>query len=508
MKTIVRPRSRWRSRSRLRICAWIETSSAETGSSAMIELRLERERARDADALALPARELVREAVVVLGVQPDPLHQLLHAPLRRAVAVVVEPVDPERLGDDRADVLRGFSDEYGSWKIICISRRSGLSSRRDDVRDVAAAIRRSCRSWARAAGVIEPRGRALAAARLADDARASRPRSMSNETPSTACTVPICSLEDDPARDREVLDEVAHLDERLAHGSAPRSLARARPRGSLPCCAARPRSSAASARRAGTRPHGADRPARARAPGRPRGGASRTYGQRGWKRAAARQVDQARRPAGDRHELARRARLSSRGIEPSSPTCTGARAARTASRRRRALDDAAGVHHRHVVGRLGDHAEVVGDHHDGRVELVLEAADQLEDLRLHRHVERGRRLVGDQQLRLVRERHRDHRALAHAARELVRIGCRRAPTAPGSRPCREARSRGRARACLRDLAVRPDRLDELRSRPCRTGAATTAGPGRSSRCRCRAASASRRRSSVEQVAPLEQDLAR
>ena len=28
-------------------------------------------------------------------------------------------------------VLRGFSDEYGSWKIICMSRRSGLSSRRD-----------------------------------------------------------------------------------------------------------------------------------------------------------------------------------------------------------------------------------------------------------------------------------------------------------------------------------------------------------------------------------------
>ena len=25
-------------------------------------------------------------------------------------------------------VRRGFSDEYGSWKIICISRRSGLIS--------------------------------------------------------------------------------------------------------------------------------------------------------------------------------------------------------------------------------------------------------------------------------------------------------------------------------------------------------------------------------------------
>ena len=50
-----------------------------------------------------------------------------------------------------------------------------------------------------------------------------------------------------------------------------------------------------------------------------------------------------------------------------------------------------------------------------------EGAQQVEDLRLDRDVERRRRLVGDQQLRLAGERHRDHRALAHAARELVRI---------------------------------------------------------------------------------------
>ena len=48
-------------------------------------------------------------------------------------------------------------------------------------------------------------------------------------------------------------------------------------------------------------------------------------------------------------------------------------------------------------------------------------AQEIEDLRLDRDVQRCRRLVGDQQLRLARERHRDHRALAHAARELVRI---------------------------------------------------------------------------------------
>ena len=59
-------------------CAWIETSSAETGSSHTIELRRDRERARDADALALAARELVRVAAHVVGIEPDGLEQLRH----------------------------------------------------------------------------------------------------------------------------------------------------------------------------------------------------------------------------------------------------------------------------------------------------------------------------------------------------------------------------------------------------------------------------------------------
>ena len=44
----------------------------------------------------------------------------------------------------------------------------------------------------------------------------------------------------------------------------------------------------------------------------------------------------------------------------------------------------------------------------------------LEDLRLDGHVQRGGRLVRDDQVRVVGDRDRDHRALAHAAGELVR----------------------------------------------------------------------------------------
>ena len=85
------------------------------------------------------------------------------------------------------------------------------------------------------------------------------------------------------------------------------------------------------------------------------------------------------------------------------------------------LDDLAHVHHGHAVGHLGDHAQVVGDHQDRHAEVGLELLQQLQDLGLDRHVERRRRLVGDQQARIAGQRHRDHRPLAHAAGELVRI---------------------------------------------------------------------------------------
>ena len=55
---------------------------------------------------------------------------------------------------------------------------------------------------------------------------------------------------------------------------------------------------------------------------------------------------------------------------------------------------------------------------------------QLEDLRLHHHVERGRGLVGEQHLRLARQRHRDRGALSHPTGELVRV--------PGARRRRDA----------------------------------------------------------------------
>ena len=85
------------------------------------------------------------------------------------------------------------------------------------------------------------------------------------------------------------------------------------------------------------------------------------------------------------------------------------------------LDDLALLHHADLVGELAHDAEIMGDEQHRHAEPRLRVLEQLQDLRLHRHVERGGRLVGDQQVRLVRQRHGDHHALALAAGELMRI---------------------------------------------------------------------------------------
>ena len=100
-----------------------------------------------------------------------------------------------------------------------------------------------------------------------------------------------------------------------------------------------------------------------------------------------------------------------------------------------------GVHHRDVVGPPGHDAEVVGDEDHRHVPLALLRLEQVEDLRLHGHVERGGRLVGEQQLRAARQGDRDHDPLAHAAGQLVRV-LAQAPLGLGDADRREQRERG------------------------------------------------------------------
>ena len=85
------------------------------------------------------------------------------------------------------------------------------------------------------------------------------------------------------------------------------------------------------------------------------------------------------------------------------------------------LDDLAAVHDADDIGDAPDDAEIVGDEQQAHAEPRADLGQQRQDLRLHGDVERRGRLVRDQKIRLVGERHRDHHALALAAGQLMRI---------------------------------------------------------------------------------------
>jgi hypothetical protein len=82
----------------------------------------------------------------------------------------------------------------------------------------------------------------------------------------------------------------------------------------------------------------------------------------------------------------------------------------------------AGIHHRDAVGDLAGHADVVRDEDDRHSQFPLQLPEQQQHLDLHRGIERGRGVVGEQKLGSARQGKRDHGALAQAARQLVRIG--------------------------------------------------------------------------------------
>ena len=203
---------------------------------------------------------------------------------------------------------------------------------------------------------------------------------------------------------------------------------------------------------------------------------------------AARWVEQARRVARDRDHPRTGVRAHVRDARQEPPGVGHLRAGQHEAARA-VLHRPAGVHHQDVVGHLGDDAEVVGDDHDRRVELTLQVLEQVEDLRLDGDVESGGRLVGDEERRVVDQTHRDHRALPHAARELVRVlvdpavRLRDADAVEHLDRPPAGVALGRAgvvdQVGLRELL--PDLVD--------TGAARRVRPGRSWRPSCRAGAA-------------------
>ena len=100
------------------------------------------------------------------------------------------------------------------------------------------------------------------------------------------------------------------------------------------------------------------------------------------------------------------------------------------------------------------------DEHDAHAHLVAQLGEQLHDLRLGGHIQRGSRLVGNEQLRAAGERHGDHRPLAHAAADLVRVVVH-APLGLGHAHLAQHVDRAPARLGLAHVLVEQDALRDL-----------------------------------------------
>ena len=81
----------------------------------------------------------------------------------------------------------------------------------------------------------------------------------------------------------------------------------------------------------------------------------------------------------------------------------------------------AGIHHDDALGDLCDHAQIVGNHHDGGIVICSELQHQVKDLGLNGDIEGSGGLIGDQYFRVAGQRHGDHSALAHPAGKLMWI---------------------------------------------------------------------------------------
>ena len=156
------------------------------------------------------------------------------------------------------------------------------------------------------------------------------------------------------------------------------------------------------------------------------------------------------------------------------------------------------AHDRDAVGNVLDHREVVADEEIGEAECLPEVAEQVQDLRLHRDVERRGRLVEDQQVGLQR-RGRGRWRCAGAGRRRRRAESGRARHAAGQRD-RSARARARrGRGCRRCGGWRTAR-SASRGSSC-AGSAPNRGPGTRTAPRAGRALRSRGRARTRGAAP-------
>jgi len=102
----------------------------------------------------------------------------------------------------------------------------------------------------------------------------------------------------------------------------------------------------------------------------------------------------------------------------------------------------------------------VGHEDHGEAEFALEFAEQKENLDLHRGVEGGGGLVGQEHLGPAAERERDHGPLAHAAGHFARVDVQPALGRGDADPLEQLQGPG-APLRVGDALVADDRLGDL-----------------------------------------------
>ena len=80
------------------------------------------------------------------------------------------------------------------------------------------------------------------------------------------------------------------------------------------------------------------------------------------------------------------------------------------------------IHHEYPIGHLTHHAHIVCDEHHRGTEFCFHAVDELQNLCLYGHIERGCRLIANQEVRIGGKCHRNHDTLTHTTRKFMRIG--------------------------------------------------------------------------------------
>ena len=389
------------------------------------QLGIDRERPGDAEALALAAGEFVR--VLAHGVARAGRRARTARATRSSRSAPRRDVEVlQRLADDRAGRQARIERGVGILEDDLDARGGAAASRR-----ARASVMSSPPSTMRPAGRLDQLQDqscrpSTCRSRIRRPGPASRPRAMAKLTPSTAVTAPTWRCSRPPCIGKCFIRPVDLEDRHGAH--------------------ARPSTRSASQQATRWPGHRAQRRRLgAAALGRER--AARREGAAGDRLASAAAPCRESRRAGARGSVS----AAARDRAPSGRACRGAAAGRTAS----STGASSTLRPAYITttrcAGLGDDAEIVGDQHDRRAELLLELEHQVEDLRLDGDVERRGRLVGDQHLRIAgRAPWRSSRAGA----------CRRRAGADSRR------AGARRRRCARGRASRaPARAPRAATRP-------------------------------------------